>query len=103
MAKAYGWAFSSPASRVYYNLIVTSLSVLVALLIGSVELLQVLTARLHLHGGVVAWLDALDFQVLGYVIVALFAVSWAGAVAVWKLRRMDERWGGAVVRTGDAA
>jgi high-affinity nickel-transport protein len=103
MAKAYGWAFSSPARRVYYNLTVTALSVFVAFAVGGVELLQVLSDRLHLRGAVFAWLRGLDFEVLGYVIVVLFVVTWAAAFAVWKLRRVEERWGVALTRTGDAA
>ena len=103
IAKAYGWAFSSPVRRVYYNLTVTSLSVFVALAVGTVELLQVLGDRLHLHGPVFGWLHGLDFEVLGYVIVALFVLTWAGAAAVWKLRRVEQRWGVALMRTGDPA
>jgi nickel/cobalt transporter (NiCoT) family protein len=100
MAKAYGWAFSSPVRKLYYNVTVTSLSVFVALVVGSVELLQVLVERLHLRSGFAAWIGSLDFEILGYVIVGLFAVTWATAVAVWKLRRVEQRW---VARTGETA
>jgi nickel/cobalt transporter (NiCoT) family protein len=96
MSQAYGWAFSSPIRKVYYNITVTSLSVTVALAVGSVELLQVLTARLGLDSGVWGWLNALDFEVLGYGIVGLFVLTWAGSMLIWKLRRIDERWGRAV-------
>jgi high-affinity nickel-transport protein len=67
---------------VYYNITVTSLSVAVALVVGSVELLQVLTGRL----------GELDFEQLGYAIVALFVLTWAVSVAIWKGRRIEERW-----------
>jgi nickel/cobalt transporter (NiCoT) family protein len=103
MARAYGWAFSSPVRRVYYNLTVTALSVVVALAVGSVELLQVLGERLHLGGPVFAWLRGLDFEVLGYVIAGLFVLTWAAAVAVWRLRRLEQRWGMGTARTGDRA
>jgi high-affinity nickel-transport protein len=91
MVKAYGWAFSSPLRKIYYNLSTTSLSVVVALLIGSLELLQVLAIELKLHGRLIDRLGALNFATLGYLIVALFVVWWAGSVGMWKLRRMDDR------------
>ncbi|HUN57275.1 MAG TPA: HoxN/HupN/NixA family nickel/cobalt transporter [Candidatus Binataceae bacterium] len=89
MVKAYGWAFSSPLRKIYYNLSTTSLSVVIALLIGSVELLQVMATELKLHGRVIDALGALDFESLGYLIVALFVLWWAGSVGLWKLRGMD--------------
>ena len=85
MSHAYRWAFSNPVRKVYYNLTVTSLSVLVALVIGTVELLQVV-------GTGWSWLDALDFSTLGYAIVGLFVLTWATAAIVWKVRRVEERW-----------
>ncbi|MGN6378731.1 MAG: HoxN/HupN/NixA family nickel/cobalt transporter [Gaiellales bacterium] len=97
MSHAYGWAFSNPIRKVYYNITVTSLSVVVALAIGTVELLQVLSTRFALSGGVWDTLNSLDFETLGYVVVGLFAVMWATSVAVWKLRRIEERWGAMVV------
>src|ERR671934_23573 len=81
MSQAYGWAFSNPVRRVYYNITVTSLSVAVALAIGTVELLQVL-----------GFLNGLDFGQLGYGVVGLFVATWATSVLVWKVRRLEERW-----------
>jgi high-affinity nickel-transport protein len=92
MSQAYGWAFSNPVRKVYYNITVTSLSVIVALAIGTVELLQVMSSRLALSGGFWTWLNGLDFGTLGYVIVALFVLMWATSVAVWKLTNIEERW-----------
>jgi high-affinity nickel-transport protein len=103
MSKAYGWAFSSPVRKVYYNLTVTTLSVVVALAIGTVELLQVLSNRLRLDGGFWGWLQGLDFEVLGYAIVGLFAITWAVALVVWKTRRIEERWSGAVAPVPEPA
>jgi high-affinity nickel-transport protein len=97
MSQAYGWAFSNPVRKVYYNMTITSLSVVVALAIGTVELLQVLSTRLALSGGFWVWLNNLDFGTLGYGIVALFVLMWGTSVAIWKLRRIEERWGGLVV------
>ena len=98
MTQAYGWAFSNPVRKIYYNITVTSLSVTVALAIGSVELLQVFATKFGLDTGVWAWLNALDFEKLGYVVVGLFLVTWAGSVVIWKARRIDERWGHALRR-----
>ena len=92
MSKAYGWAFSSPARKVFYNITVTALSVSVALAIGAVELLQVLVEKLDLRGGFWDWLGGLDFGTLGYVVVGAFVLTWALAYAVWKTRRIEERW-----------
>ena len=83
MAHAYGWAFSNPVRKVYYNLTITSLSVAVALGIGGVELLQV-AAR-------ATWVD---FNTLGYGIVGLFALTWAASALIWKARRIEERYSG---------
>src|SRR5262249_46411986 len=76
MSHAYGWAFSNPIRKVYYNITVTSLSVAVALIVGTVELLQVTAARLSLEGGFWAFLDALDFSRIGYVVVGMFVPPW---------------------------
>jgi nickel/cobalt transporter (NiCoT) family protein len=86
MAKAYGWAFSSPARKVFYNITVTALSVTVALGVGLVELFQ-------LAGGGAG----VDFEALGYVMLGLFVLTWLVASVVWKVRRIEERW--SVVRS----
>jgi high-affinity nickel-transport protein len=80
MSRAYGWAFSSPVRKVYYNMTVTSLSVVVALVIGGAELVQVLASR------------GPDISRLGYVVVGLFGVTWIVSALVWKLRGIEERW-----------
>jgi nickel/cobalt transporter (NiCoT) family protein len=88
MVKAYGWAFSSPSSKIYYNLTITSLSVVIALLIGTIELLQVMASELNLHGRFIDALGALNFETLGYLIVTLFIFWWACSAGIWKLRRI---------------
>jgi high-affinity nickel-transport protein len=98
MSHAYGWAFSNPVRKVYYNITVTSLSVTVALVIGIVELLQVTAAKLSLDGGFWAFLDNLDFGRIGYVVVALFIATWAFSVLLWKTRRIEARWGSMIER-----
>ena len=99
MSQAYGWAFSNPVRKVYYNITVTSLSVTVALVIGTIELLQVTAAKLSLSGGFWELLDKLDFGRIGYVIVGLFVVTWAFSVVVWKARRIEARWSGMLERS----
>jgi high-affinity nickel-transport protein len=93
MSQAYGWAFSNPIRKVYYNITVTSLSVAVALVIGTIELLQVMAAKFSLDTGFWAFLDNLDFGKIGYVVVGLFVAAWAFSVILWKARRIEERWG----------
>jgi high-affinity nickel-transport protein len=97
MSQAYGWAFSNPIRKVYYNITVTSLSVAVALVIGTIELLQVLATRLDLTTGFFGWLQALDFSNMGYGVVGLFVLTWAVSVVVWKKRRIEERWSASLV------
>ncbi|MFD8216524.1 HoxN/HupN/NixA family nickel/cobalt transporter [Streptomyces sp. NPDC059697] len=89
---AYGWAFSKPVRKVFYNLTITGLSVAVALIIGTVELLGLLAEKLALHGVFWDWVAGLDLNVLGFVIVGLFFVTWIVAMAVWKFGRIEEKW-----------
>src|SRR5438105_1142762 len=93
MAKAYAWAFSNPVRKVFYNLSVTGLSAFVALFVGLVELLQVLIGQLRLQGEPWDAISALNFANMGLIIVGAFAVAWAGAFIVYKVRRVEERWG----------
>jgi high-affinity nickel-transport protein len=93
MSQAYGWAFSNPVRKVYYNITVTAVSVLVALCVGSVELLQIVARKFNLNAGFWGWLNSLDFETMGYGIVGLFLIAWIAAYTIWKLRRVEERWG----------
>ncbi|MDX6684967.1 MAG: nickel/cobalt transporter (NiCoT) family protein [Baekduia sp.] len=89
---AYGWAFSQPVRKLYYNIAVTGLSVAVALGVGTFELLSVLADRFGLTGGVWDVVAGTDLNVIGYLIFGLFAATWAIALAVWRLGRIEERW-----------
>jgi nickel/cobalt transporter (NiCoT) family protein len=73
--------------------IATALSVFVALAVGTVEYVQVLSDHLHLDGPVIGWINDLSFETLGYVIVGTFVFTWVGSVVLFKLRRVEERWG----------
>jgi nickel/cobalt transporter (NiCoT) family protein len=99
MSHAYGWAFSSPVRKVYYNISVTSLSVAVAWLVGAVELLQLLAEKLSLHGTFWRLLENLDLGQLGYVVVGLFVGTWLLSLTVWKTRRVEQRWSSLLERT----
>jgi high-affinity nickel-transport protein len=89
---AYEWAFSKPVRKVYYNLTITGLSVAVALIIGTVELLGLVADKANLHGVFWDWVGGLDLNIIGYVIVGLFFVTWAVAFAVWKFGNIEEKW-----------
>jgi high-affinity nickel-transport protein len=93
MTTAYRWAFATPLRKVYYNLTLTGLSVVAALVIGSVELTQVITYELGLTAGFWKWLQDLDFSRLGYVLVAVFVLTWSVSYGAWRLLRIEERWG----------
>jgi nickel/cobalt transporter (NiCoT) family protein len=96
---AYGWAFSKPVRKLFYNIAITGLSVAVALMIGAIELLSVLADKLGLSGGVWALVSTLDLNVVGYAIVGLFVATWAIALAVWRYGRIEERWAANLERT----
>jgi high-affinity nickel-transport protein len=89
---AYGWAFSRPVRKVFYNITITALSVAVALIIGMVELMQVLADRLNLTGGAWDWISNLDLNYVGYAIVGMFVVTWVLALAVWHFGHIEEKW-----------
>jgi high-affinity nickel-transport protein len=92
MMLAYGWAFMNPVRKIYYNLTVTVISVLVAWAIGTVELLQVLSNELRLSGGLWDWLTGLDFETIGFGIVAIFVLSWLVSLGYWRYKKFDERF-----------
>jgi high-affinity nickel-transport protein len=90
---AYGWAFASPVRKLFYNIAVTGLSVAVALLIGSIELLSAVADRLGLTGGVWAFVTGLDLNLVGYLVAGLFVATWALALAVWHFAHIEQKWG----------
>jgi high-affinity nickel-transport protein len=87
MTKAYNWAFVNPLRKIFYNITTTGLSIAVALVIGTIELLQVLISVMRLKGRFFDAVASLDFGVLGYVIVGIFLLAWVVSAALWKLRR----------------
>jgi high-affinity nickel-transport protein len=89
---AYGWAFARPVRKVYYNLVITGLSVAVAFLIGTIEIIGLLSAELRIRGGFWDFMASFDINKAGFAIAALFVVVWLAAIAVWKLGGIDRRW-----------
>ena len=92
MLGAYGWAFVKPIRKLYYNITITSVSVVVAFAVGGIEALGLLAGQFHLTGGLWSAVGRLNgnFGLLGYCIVALFAASWVLSIAIYKWRRFDE-------------
>jgi high-affinity nickel-transport protein len=92
MTGAYGWAFRRPVRKVYYNLTITAISVAVALVIGTIELVGVLADQVGIEHGPLAAVADIPLDRAGYVIVGLFVVAWLGALAVWRYGHIEERW-----------
>jgi high-affinity nickel-transport protein len=99
---AYGWAFSKPVRKVYYNIAITGLSVFVAFYIGTLELLQVLANQLNLTGGL--WNYAAHFNInsAGFTIVGIFVAVWAFALLYWRYGKVEERWERAALKAQQA-
>jgi high-affinity nickel-transport protein len=89
---AYGWAFAKPVRKVFYNITITALSVAVALIIGTIELIGVLADQAKIESGPVAAIAAIPLDYAGYGIVVLFLVAWLVALAVWRFGRIEEKW-----------
>jgi high-affinity nickel-transport protein len=93
MSGAYGWAFARPVRKVFYNLTVTGISVIVALFVGTAELASIVANDvLGLRRGMWGALARLDLQWMGYGVVGLFVVCWVAAALVWRFGRIEERW-----------
>jgi high-affinity nickel-transport protein len=89
---AYGWAFSKPVRKVYYNITITALSVAVALIIGTIELLGLLAGEFKWTGAFWQWVSDLDLNVIGFGIVGLFVLTWVVALAVYRFARIEDKW-----------
>ena len=89
---AYGWAFSKPVRKVYYNITITGLSIVVALFIGTIELAGLATAKLGLRGEIADWFENFNINTAGFIIVGLFVATWAIALAIWRFGRIEEKW-----------
>ena len=93
---AYGWAFSKPVRKVYYNITITGLSVAVALIIGTIELLGLMAEQFGWSGGFWDWIGGLDLNIIGFVIVGMFVATWIVALLIWRFGRIEEKWSAAL-------
>ena len=95
---AYGWAFARPIRKIYYNITITALSVVVAFAIGTIEFLGLLPSELNWGGGVWHFFENFNINTAGFAIVGLFVVTWVIALSVWRFGRIEERWDAAALR-----
>jgi high-affinity nickel-transport protein len=92
MNAAYGWAFAKPVRKVFYNITITALSVAVALIIGTIELISVLTDQARITSGPLAAIASIPLDYAGFGIVAMFVLAWLVALGVWRFGRVEEKW-----------
>jgi high-affinity nickel-transport protein len=92
MTAAYDWAFAKPVRKIFYNITITSISVAVALVIGTIELAGAFADQAHITSGPLAAIAGIDLDYAGYGIVALFVLAWLVAMVVWRVGRIEERW-----------
>jgi nickel/cobalt transporter (NiCoT) family protein len=95
MNLAYGWAFFNPVRKVYYNLAMTGLSVAICFFIGGIETLSLIPLEIHgisKTSGFWGFMYNFNINTAGFVIVAMFIVTWAAAMAIWRYGHIEERW-----------
>ena len=89
MLGAYGWAYIKPIRKLYYNLNITLVSVVIAFAIGGVEVLSVIADRFSLRGGLWDLVANLDFGVIGLGIIGIFVVSWTTSTLIYRWKGYD--------------
>jgi high-affinity nickel-transport protein len=92
---AYGWAFARPVRKVYYNLVITGLSIAVAFLIGTIEIFGLISSELKVHGGFWDFMANFDINRAGFAVAGLFVVVWLVAIGYWKIGKVEMRWASA--------
>ena len=87
MVGAYGWAFVNPLRKLYYNLTITGVSVIVAVVVGAIEAMRLVAEKFGLAGGVWSFIDVLagNFTALGYVVVGVFVASWLASLGIYRI------------------
>lgn len=93
MCKAYGWALANPLRKIFYNITVTGLSIFVAFVIGTIQILTLLGEQLDLRGQPWDFVAGIELTAIGVLLVVTFLVTWVGAVTVWKVRGYDDQVG----------
>jgi high-affinity nickel-transport protein len=102
MNVAYSYAMYNPVRRIYYNLTITGLSVFICFLIGTIEVLGVLPTELHWHGAFWKFMSNFNINTAGFVIVAMFLLTWVGAMVYWRVGHLEEKWGSRLRAENDA-
>src|ERR1700729_673643 len=95
MNLAYGWAFFNPVRKVYYNLVITGLSVAICFVIGAVEALSLLPQEIHglsRTAGFWGLISRFNINTAGFVIVGLFLATWLAALLIWRYARIEQKW-----------
>jgi nickel/cobalt transporter (NiCoT) family protein len=103
MNLAYGWAFFNPVRRIYYNLAITGLSIGICFFIGTIEVLGLLPSELHLKGAFWRLMANFNLNAAGYIIVAMFIVTFLGAMAYWRYGHVEEKWSSHLKVSGELA
>jgi nickel/cobalt transporter (NiCoT) family protein len=103
MNAAYGWAFAKPVRKVFYNITITSISIAVALIIGTVELVGVVANQADITGGPIGWIANIDLDYAGYGIVGLFFAAWLVALAIWRFGHIEQKWSARLAPPEDRA
>jgi high-affinity nickel-transport protein len=103
MNLAYGWAFFNPVRRIYYNLAITGLSIGICFFIGTIEILGLLPTELHLKGAFWRFMANFNLNAAGFIIVAMFVVTFLGAMAFWRYGHIEEKWSSRLKVSGELA
>jgi high-affinity nickel-transport protein len=100
---AYDWAFANPVRKVFYNLTITGLSVAVAFFVGTIEILGLVGQEANFSSPFWDFVRRFNINAAGFVIVGLFVATWVVALLYWRLARIEEKWGSALVSESDDA
>lgn len=92
MTRAYDWAFVKPIRKLYYNITITAISVIAAIVIGMIEILQITAENLNLSGTFWEFTQSISLEWIGYILVVLFLLSWILSFVVWKVFNIEERY-----------
>ena len=103
MNAAYGWAFAKPVRKVFYNITITGISVAVALIIGTIELIGVIADQAHITTGPLSAIANIPLDYAGYGIVGLFFAAWVVALAIWKYGHIEQKWSTGLAPSRDEA
>jgi high-affinity nickel-transport protein len=103
MNVAYSHALFNPVRRIYYNLMITGLSIFICLFIGGIELMGLLPMELHWRGSFWRFSEGFNINTAGYVIVAMFIAVWGGSAVLWRVGHIEEKWGARLLANNNLA